>query len=65
MLKKNFLANGSCFIMISHTNKMIQIYKKNLENIFFKISKILKNENGNFKKYLKGRVKFAKFRNPV
>ena len=65
MLKRNFLANGSCFIMISHTDKMIEIYKKNLENVFFKISKILKNENANFKKYLKGRVKFAKFRNPV
>ncbi|WP_440915338.1 aminotransferase class III-fold pyridoxal phosphate-dependent enzyme [Candidatus Pelagibacter sp.] len=65
MLKKNFLANGSCFVMISHTNYMINLYKKNLDHVFLKISKILKKDNANFKKYLKGRVKFAKFRNPV
>jgi glutamate-1-semialdehyde 2,1-aminomutase len=64
MLKKNFLANGSCFIMISHTDKMINLYKKNFDLIFFKINDILKN-NSNFKKYLKGKVKSAKFRNPV
>ncbi len=65
MLKKNFLANGSCFVMISHTEKMIQLYKTNLDKVFFEISNILKNEKGNFKKYLKGRTKFTKFRNPV
>ena len=64
MLKKNFLANGSCFIMISHTDKMIRLYKKNVDLVFFKIKNIL-NNNKSFKSYLKGKVKFTKFRNPV
>jgi len=64
MLKKNFLANGSCFIMLSHTDRMISLYKKNVDLVFFKIKNIL-YDNKNFKSYLKGKVKFAKFRNPV
>ena len=65
MLNEGFLANGSCYTMISHSNEIIKKYKIACEKVFKKVSKKIHNENFNFKKYLKGRVKFAKFKNPV
>ena len=65
MLKLGFLAHGSCFIMLSHSNKLIKKYEKAFEVVFKKIFYILNNKKGKFKPLLKGRVKFAKFKNPV
>jgi glutamate-1-semialdehyde aminotransferase len=65
MLKEGFLAHGSCFMMTAHSDKIIKKYKKACENVFKKISDIFYNHNCNFKKYINGRVKFAKFKNPV
>jgi glutamate-1-semialdehyde aminotransferase len=65
MLKEKILAHGSCFLMISHTTSMIKKYKSSFDKTFSKISNILKKDSVNFKDYLEGRVKFAKFKNPV
>lgn len=65
MLKEGFLAHGSCYMMTAHSDKIIKKYKKACENVFKKISNIFYNHNCNFKKYINGRVKFAKFKNPV
>jgi len=65
MLKEGFLANGSCYVMIAHTNSLLRKYELACDKVFKKIYNIEMKYNGNFKKFLKGRVKFAKFKNPV
>ena len=65
MLNEGFLAHGQCYPMISHTDSLIKKYKTACSKVFKKIAKIIKEDNSNFKKHLKGRVKFAKFKNPV
>ena len=65
MLREGFLAHGQCYLMLSHSDVMINKYKKACEKVFRKISKIFYKDNKNYKKYLNGRVKFAKFNNPV
>ena len=39
MLKKNILASNTVYVSISHKTKILQKYYKNLEKIFYKISK--------------------------
>ena len=65
MLKEGFLAHGSCYMMIAHSDKIINKYKIACENVFKKVSDIFYYHNCSFKKYINGRVKFAKFKNPV
>ena len=65
MLKEGFLAHGQCYLMISHTDYLINKYKIATSKVFKKISKIFHSKKCNFNKYLNGRVKFAKFKNPV
>ena len=65
MLREGFLAHGQCYLMLSHTDVMINKYKIACEKVFRKMSKIFYDNNQNYKKYLNGRVKFAKFNNPV
>ena len=65
MLSEGFLAHGQCYLMISHSDSLINKYKIACSKVFRKISKILYEDNCNFRKYLNGRVKFAKFKNPV
>lgn len=65
MLREGFLAHGQCYLMISHSDVLINKYKKACSKVFKKISKIYHYHNCNFEKYLNGRVKFAKFKNPV
>lgn len=65
MLKEGFLANGSCYIMISHLDKIIKKYQTACQKVFKKISFIFYKDNCNFKKHISGRIKFSKFKNPV
>ena len=65
MLIEGFLAHGQCYLMLSHSDNMIKKYEKACAKVFKKISKIFYNDNRNYKKYLNGRIKFAKFKNPV
>ena len=48
--------------MISHAIHLKK-YKTACSKVFKKIAKIIKEDNSNFKKHLKGKVKFAKFKN--
>ena len=65
MLKEGFLAHGQCYLMLSHSDIMIKNYKKACAKVFKKISEIFYNDNRKYKKYINGRIKFAKFKNPV
>lgn len=65
MLKEGFLAHGQCYLMISHTDEYIKKYKIACSKVFKKISKIFHQNNANFRRHINGRVKFAKFKNPV
>lgn len=65
MLKEGFLAHGQCYLMISHTDEHIKKYKIACSKVFKKISKIFHQNNANFRRHINGRVKFAKFKNPV
>ena len=38
MLKKYFLANTTIYVSIAHTKKIILIYLKKLDNIFYQIN---------------------------
>ena len=40
MLKKNYLASNVIFVSIAHTKKIIDLYLKDLDKVFQKISKI-------------------------
>ena len=52
MLREGFLAHGQCYLMLSHSDVMINKYKKACEKVFRKISKIFYKDNKNYKKYL-------------
>ncbi len=39
MLKENILASNTIYVSIAHKAKILQKYYKNLEQIFYKISK--------------------------
>lgn len=65
MLKEGFLAHNQCYLMISHTDAHIRKYKNACSKVFKKISNIFHKKNFNFKRHINGRVKFAKFKNPV
>ena len=64
MLAKGFLANGTCYVMLSHTDKLLSKYQNAFNKVFEKISK-LQRRKIDFRKVLKGREKFIKFKNPV
>ena len=40
MLKKNYLASNVIYVSIAHTKKIIDLYLKDLDKVFQKISKI-------------------------
>ena len=54
MLREGFLAHGQCYLMLSHSDVMINKYKKACEKVFRKISKIFYKNNQNYKKYING-----------
>ena len=41
MLDKGFLAGNKIYVSVSHTDKLINQYLKNMDNVFKKIKKIL------------------------
>ncbi len=53
MLKKNIIATNCIYVSIAHTKKYIDLYLKELDKIFFKISK----NKHNLKKFIKGPLK--------
>ena len=65
MLKEVILVDGSCHIMMSHSDFFFKKYAKEVDKVFKKILRIQTIYNGNLKKFLKVSVKFAKFKNQV
>ncbi len=53
MLKKNIIATNCIYVSIAHTKKYIDLYLRELDKIFFKISK----NKHNLKKFIKGPLK--------
>ncbi len=53
MLKKNIIATNAIYISAAHSKKYIDIYLKELDKIFHKIS----NNKNNLKKFIKGPLK--------
>ena len=45
MLKKGFLASNAIYTCIDHTDKLIESYFDNLEEVFYKISEFEKGNN--------------------
>ena len=45
MLKRGFLASTAVYLSIAHTNKILNKYFKNVEQVFIKMSKDIKNNN--------------------